>query len=54
MKEAPFKMSEISVLFIPYSGGLGRREECLIHIMTTQPILLKGTLIYIIKIDKVK
>lgn len=54
MKEAPFKMSEMSVLFIPYSGGLGRREECLMHIMTTQPILLKGTLIYIIKKEKVK
>lgn len=54
MGKALFKMPEISVLFILYSGGLGRREECLIHIMTTQPILLKGILIYIVKIDKVK
>lgn len=35
-------MSEISVLFISYSGGLGMREECLIHITMIQPILLKG------------
>lgn len=54
MKEAPSELSEISVLFIPYSGGLGRREECLIHIMMTQPILLKGILIYIAKIDRVE
>lgn len=45
-------MSEIPVLFISYSGGLGMREECLIHIMMTQPILLKGIFIRIIKIDK--
>lgn len=54
MKKAPSKLSEISVLFISYSGGLGRREECLIHIMMTQPILLKGILIYIVKIDRVE